>query len=114
MLGAETTLFNPKDNVPADRQKDIIFAQFVCDVLPQKKERNRSQLAIGGDRTNYPGDYRTPTAYMITMKLLLNMVVLMAGAAFITMDRKTSISTCRWIETSTSACSWQIFGRRWL
>ena len=39
-----------------------------------------------GDRTNYPGDYGTPTVDLLTSKLLLNSVVSTPGAKFMIID----------------------------
>ncbi len=42
----------------------------------------------GGDRVHYPGDAGTPTAKLITVKLLINSIILTTGAKFMTMDIK--------------------------
>ncbi len=41
---------------------------------------------MGGDRVHYPYDAGTPTADLLTVKLLINSVILMPGARFSTMD----------------------------
>ena len=43
---------------------------------------------MGGDRINYPGDGGTPTACLLTVKLLVNSVVSTAGAELMTLDIK--------------------------
>ena len=43
---------------------------------------------MGGDRINYPGDCGTPTADMLTVKLLLNSVISTKNARFMTIDIK--------------------------
>ena len=43
---------------------------------------------MGRDRISYPGDCGTPTADLLTVKLLLNSVVSTAGAEFMTLDIK--------------------------
>ena len=45
-------------------------------------------MTVGGDRINYPGYVGTPTAYLLTVKLLVNSVVSTAGAEFMTLDVK--------------------------
>ena len=60
--GTDTLFFIQKSKFPTDRCKDVTYAQFVHDVRPHKKEKNRTQLVAGGDRVNYPGDCGTPTA----------------------------------------------------
>ena len=41
---------------------------------------------MGGDRTNCPVDCGTPTAELLTIKLLLNSVISTPGAKFMTID----------------------------
>ena len=41
---------------------------------------------MGGDKTNCPFDYGTPTAELLTIKLLLNSVISTPGAKFMTID----------------------------
>eukprot|EP00804_Cyclotella_cryptica_P006269 CCRYP_010123-RA/>CCRYP_010123-RA protein AED:0.17 eAED:0.14 QI:0/0/0/1/1/1/4/0/941 len=43
---------------------------------------------VGGNRINFPGDCGTPTADMITVKILLNSVISTANAKFMTIDIK--------------------------
>ncbi len=38
--GMDTLFFIKKSELPTDRWKDITYAQFGCDVRPQKKEKN--------------------------------------------------------------------------
>ncbi len=42
----------------------------------------------GGDRVHYPGDTGTPTADILTVKLLLNSIISTPNAKFMTMDIK--------------------------
>ena len=70
------------------RQRDVTYRQIVCDVREGKAEKNRTRLTFGGNRINYPGDVGTPTACLLTVKLLVNSVVSMAGAEFVTLDIK--------------------------
>ena len=72
--------------MPAGCRKDVTYRQFVCSVIPEKKERNRTRFVVGGDRINYPGEVATTTACMLVAKLLLNSVVSTKGAKFMTMD----------------------------
>ena len=45
-------------------------------------------MVAGGDRVHYPGDAGTPTADLLTVKLLINSVISTPGAKFFTMDIK--------------------------
>jgi hypothetical protein len=46
----------------------------------------------GGDQVNYPGDAGTPTADLLTVKLLMNSIISTQGARFMTMDIKNFYS----------------------
>eukprot|EP00804_Cyclotella_cryptica_P018668 CCRYP_007187-RC/>CCRYP_007187-RC protein AED:0.39 eAED:0.39 QI:0/0/0/1/0/0/2/0/276 len=54
----------------------------------RRKIRDRIRLTVGGNRINYPGDCGTPTADMITVKILLNSVISTLNAKFMTIDIK--------------------------
>jgi hypothetical protein len=43
---------------------------------------------MGGNLINYPGDCKTPTAYLLTVKLLLNSIISTPNAKFMTLDLK--------------------------
>ncbi len=45
-------------------------------------------MTMGGNLINYPGDCGTPTADLLTVKLLLNSVVSTPNSKFITLDLK--------------------------
>ena len=59
---------------------------MVCDVREGKEEKNRIRLTVGVNIINYPGDVGTTTACLLIVKLLVNSVVSMAGAQFMTLD----------------------------
>ena len=56
--------------------------------LKKIDEPNRTRLVAGGDRVHYPGNAGTPTADLLTVKLLINSIVSTNGARFMTMDIK--------------------------
>ncbi len=43
---------------------------------------------MGKNLVNYPGDCRTPTADLLTVKLLLNSIIFTPNAKFMTLDLK--------------------------
>jgi hypothetical protein len=43
---------------------------------------------VGGDRVNYPGNAGTPSANLLTVKILINSIISTAGAKFMTMNIK--------------------------
>ena len=82
--------FIPKQQVPEDRMKDVTYGKFVCNVRPEKDEKNRTRFVVGGNRINYPGDVGTPTADMLLAKILFNSVISTKNARFMTGDIKNS------------------------
>eukprot|EP00956_Cyclotella_meneghiniana_P038365 scaffold152976_cov64-Cyclotella_meneghiniana.AAC.2 len=87
--GTNTFFFIKQDEIPTNRQKDVTYARICCNVRPEKvNEPNRCRITVGGDRINYPYEVATPTADLITVKLLLNSVIIMEGARFCSVDIK--------------------------
>ena len=86
--GTNTLFFIHKHEVPPERWKDMTYARIVCNVRPQKAETNRTRLTMGGDKINVPMDCGTPTANLLTVKLLLNSIVSTPGAKFLGLDLK--------------------------
>ena len=80
--------FIDKDKVPWDRGKHVTHGQIVCSMRPQKDEVNRLRLTVGRDRINFEGDCSTPTANLLTIKLLLDSIVSMSGAENLELDLK--------------------------
>ena len=84
--------FVPRHMVPKERTRDVTYGLITCLIRPEKiDEPNRTRLVAGGDRVHYPFDAGTPTADLLTVKLLINSVISTPGARFFTMDIKTSI-----------------------
>ncbi len=87
--GTNTMFFIRHHQVPHDRTKDITYGLIACLIQPEKIDKpNRTRLVAGGNRVHYPGDAGTPTADLLTVKLLINSIILTAGAKFMTMDIK--------------------------
>ena len=84
--GTNTIFFIKKEDIPEERMKDITYGKFVCNVRPEKDEKNRTRLVVGGNRINYPGDVGTPTADMLLAKIIFNSVISTKGAKFMTAD----------------------------
>jgi Reverse transcriptase (RNA-dependent DNA polymerase) len=82
--GTNTITFIPHHEMPADRQ--ATYPRFVCTERPQKQERNRTRMTVGGNLITYPGDKSTCTAELETTKILFNSVVSTKDAKFCTMD----------------------------
>ena len=85
--GTNTIFFIPRQAVPKVRTKDVTYGLITCLIRPKKiEEPNRTRLVAGGDRVHYPFDAGTPTADLLTVKLLINSII--SGARFFTMDIK--------------------------
>jgi hypothetical protein len=88
-IGTNTIIFIPREAVPRDRAKDVTYGLITVLIRPEKiDEPNRTRLVAGGDRIHYPGDAGTPTADLLTVKLLLNSIISTPGAKFFMMDIK--------------------------
>ena len=74
--------FIQKHEVPYD--KKVTYARFVCYYRPQKEEKKRTRITVGGDRLDYQGEVSTKTTGLTTIKLLLNSVVSSAGDKLMT------------------------------
>ena len=71
-----------------DRWKDVTYGQIKCNVCPQKAETNRTQLTAVGNLISVPMDCSTPSANLLTVKLLLNSFISTPGAKFLGLDLK--------------------------
>ena len=72
--GTNTLFFIDEEKIPRDVIKDVTYRRVVRDVREVKTEKNHTRLTVGGNRINYPGDVSTPTACLITVKLVVNSV----------------------------------------
>ena len=84
----KTIKFQLKTEIPRDRWRDITYARIVCNERPEKQDPDQTRITMGGDRINYPGDCGTPTADLISVKLLLNSIISTQHAKFMTIDIK--------------------------
>ena len=84
--GTNTIFFIPKEDIPTNRVRDITYCRIVVAYRPQKLEKHRSRLTVGGDRINYPYDVSTPTSALPRIKMLWNSVLSTEGAKFIGID----------------------------
>jgi hypothetical protein len=73
-------------NIPKDRK--ITYGKIVCDYKPQKKEKERVRIMVGGNRLDYSGDVATSMADITTFKILINSNLSTADAAMMMMDIK--------------------------
>eukprot|EP00804_Cyclotella_cryptica_P026336 CCRYP_007671-RA/>CCRYP_007671-RA protein AED:0.18 eAED:0.21 QI:0/0/0/1/0/0.33/3/0/1086 len=86
--GTNTIVFIAYNEIPLQRRKDVTYRRIVANYRPEKEDPYRIRLTVGGNRITYPGDCGTPTADMLTTKILLNSVISTKGARFMTIDIK--------------------------
>jgi hypothetical protein len=84
--GSGTIHFITPDQIP--KGKFATYARIVCDIRPQKAEKHRVRLTVGGNLINYPHKVSTPTADISTVKCLFNSVVSTLNAIFTGADIK--------------------------
>ena len=84
----ETIVFIKKDDIPNTRRGDETYARIVCNFRESKKDKYRTRITIGGNLINFPDDCGTPTADLLTVKLLLNSIISTPNAKFMTLDLK--------------------------
>ena len=71
--GTNTIFFIPKEKVPAGRT--VTYGRIVAEIRPQKSETHQTRLTVGGNLINFHGDVTTPTADLITAKLIFHIVL---------------------------------------
>jgi hypothetical protein len=84
----ETMFFKSKKEVPTDCRKDITYGRIVYTHRSKKTDPYCTRITMGGNLINYPDDCGTPTADLLTVKLLLNSVISTDNARFMTIDIK--------------------------
>ena len=82
--GTNTFIFICKNEVPADRWKEVTYGRICANYCPEKSDPYRIRLTVGGNLINFPGDCGTPTAGILKVKLLLNSTILTKGAKLMT------------------------------
>ena len=84
----ETISFVWKEEIPEDRRGNETYARIVCVFCDSKKDKYRTRVTMGGNLVNCPLDCGTPTADLLTVKLLLNSIISTPNEKFMTLDIK--------------------------
>jgi hypothetical protein len=84
--GTNTCFFVELKNIPKDRK--ITYGKIVCDYKPNKKEKERVRLTVGGDILDDSGDVATSTADINTFNFLINSPLSTTDATMMMMDIK--------------------------
>ena len=58
----------------------------VCDIRQHKIETLITRLTTGVNIIDYPGEFSTPTSYLITMKLYVNSAISEKKSRYLCMD----------------------------
>ncbi len=76
-ITTQATFFVWKEDIPCNRKGNETYARIICAFCDGKKDKYRTRITMGRNFITYPGDCRTPTANLLTVKILLNSVVFM-------------------------------------
>jgi hypothetical protein len=102
----ETIAFKSKQKIPTTCRKDITYGRIVCTYHPEKQDPHRTCITMGGNLINYLDDCGTPTADLLTVKLLFNSIISTPHAKFMTIDIKDFyLNTCFPLTLSKSMAS---------
>jgi hypothetical protein len=84
----KTIAFVNKQQIPHWKRKYITYGQIVCNYRSEKANPNQTRITVGGNQINYPGNCGTPTADLLTVKLLFNSIVSTEREKFMAIDNK--------------------------
>ncbi len=77
-----------KQEIPQARRKDITYGRIICTYRSEKKDPYRTRITMGENLINYPDNCGTPTADLLTVKLMFNSVISTPNVKFMTIDIK--------------------------
>ena len=75
--GTNTILFIPKSKVP--KEKNVTYGKIVCEMKPEKEEKERTRLTVDGNLLDFTGNLSAPKASVTTEKCVFNSVVSTPG-----------------------------------
>ena len=71
-----------------DKWRDVTYGRIVINYRPEKYDLYSFRLTGGGERIICSWDCGSPTVDMLTVKLILNSIVLTTDESFVTIDIK--------------------------
>jgi hypothetical protein len=89
--GTDTCFFIRQAQVP--KHKRATYGRISCNIQPQKKEIYRTRLMVSGNLINYLSNKSTPTADLLTAKLLINSMISTLGTVFLGIDLAIYLNT---------------------
>jgi hypothetical protein len=84
----ETIISINKTDIPQDQKGAKTYGRIICVYREGKKDKYPTRITVGGNLINYPGDCGTPTADLLTVKLLFNSIISTPNAKFMSIDIK--------------------------
>jgi hypothetical protein len=84
IAGTNTDFFIDLKSIPKNRK--ITYGKLVCDFKPNKNEKHRVRLPVGGDILDYSGETATSTADITTFIILINSTFSTQEAKMMMMD----------------------------
>ena len=73
MKGKNAVIFISKTQVPKDKM--VTYGKIVCELKPEKEEKKRTRLTVGGNLLDFTGYLSASTASATTEKCIFNSVV---------------------------------------
>ena len=87
--GENTVMFIPKSKVPKD--KKVTYGKIVCKMKPEKEEKERTRLTVGGNLLDFTSNLNVQTASVTTAKCVFNSAVSTPGSRCLLVDIKKYI-----------------------
>ncbi len=84
----ETIFFISKMDIPHDCRGNVTYGRIVCVYREGKKDKYHTRITMGSNLINYPDNCGTPTADLLTVKLLLNSIIFTPNAKLMSIDIK--------------------------
>ena len=67
--GTNMVMFIPKSKVP--KEKKVTYGKIVCDMKPEKEEKERTRLTVGVNLLEFTGNLSAPTESVTTESVSL-------------------------------------------
>ena len=79
-------------DIPQDRRHEICHSLVVCEVKPRKEDPNFTRITVAGSQICYPGDVGTRNGSLDLVKLIINSILSLRNARFVSFDLKKLLS----------------------
>ena len=82
--GTNTVMLILKSQVHKDKR--VTYGKIVCELKPEKEEKERTRLTVGGNILDFTDNLSTPTSSVTTANCVFNIVVSTPGARCLSAD----------------------------